>query len=297
MAFLQEPGFSDGDGVDQDSQDEEAEGVSDDEQDEENEESRDEMEMDSNKSNSDDEEENQPRVVAEPMAPPRRQAKFPGFNKAMELVLLKGLNAVKPFGAQHGTTVEAWARVVQYLKDDDDKERAKGKENRFSLVNVRNCKERWVALSAEYAAIAAKSLRDSGTNSTIDARYTELQDAYLYEQSCLDAKKARKSNRHHTQAQAVLNRTNGDRLMVASRTGPVQRRTIEGQGTALDQPMDEDPPLQFNAGFLSGTESINKHQFATQTAKDSGNEEASYDSAGYRPVDDSSGGHEKPTRT
>ncbi|KAF8938102.1 hypothetical protein BGZ47_008732 [Haplosporangium gracile] len=249
------PGFSDGDGVEQDCQVEEDKKVSDDGQDEENGKSHDETETDSYNSNSDDEERHQPRVVAGPMSPPRRQAKFPGFNKAMELVLLKGLDAIKPFNAQYGETAEAWARVVRYLKDDDDKERARGKEARFELVNARNCKERWAALSMEYAAIAAKNLRDSGTNPTIDARYIELQEPYIYEQSCLDGKKAKKSRKHHAQAQAVLNKTNEDCLLAASRTGPVQGRTVEEQETALDQATDEDPPLQFSAGFLSGPES------------------------------------------
>ncbi|KAF9147370.1 hypothetical protein BG015_011016 [Linnemannia schmuckeri] len=257
LAFLQQPGTLDGDGIGQDNQDEEDDYQGEDhEEEEEDEESCDETETNSSRSDADDEvEEEQPQLHAEPMAPPRRQLKFPGFNKAMELVLLKGLNAVKPFGAQYGETADAWARVVRYLKEDDDKERARGKEARFDLVNARNCKEKWLALSAEYAAMAAKSLRDSGTNPTIDARYTELQEAYLYEQTCLNTKKEKKSRRHHAQAQATLNKTNGEHLMVASRTGPVRGRTVEGQQTALAHSSCEDLPLQLSAGFLSGTES------------------------------------------
>jgi hypothetical protein len=171
------------------------------------------------------------------------------------LCSLKALNAVKPFGAQYGEKAEAWARVARYLKEDDDKERGRGKEARFGLVNVRNCKEKWNALSAEYASIAARSLRDSGTNPIVDARYIELEEAYLYEQSCLNTKTAKKSKRYHAQTQAVLNKTNGDRLLVASRTGPVQGWTVEGQEIASDLPMEEDPPLRFSTGSLSGTES------------------------------------------
>ncbi|KAG0316135.1 hypothetical protein BGZ97_007358 [Linnemannia gamsii] len=236
MAFLQEPGF-DGDSVEQNSQDEEDKEVSEDGQVEENEEGREETETDSDKSRSGDKEGHQPHAVAEPMGPYRRQAKFPSFNKAMEL------------------KAEAWARVARYLKEDDDKERGRGKEARFGLVNVRNCKEKWNALSAEYASIAARSLRDSGTNPIVDARYIELEEAYLYEQSCLNTKTAKKSKRYHAQTQAVLNKTNGDRLLVASRTGPVQGWTVEGQEIASDLPMEEDPPLRFSTGSLSGTES------------------------------------------
>ncbi|KAF9921177.1 hypothetical protein FBU30_008849, partial [Linnemannia zychae] len=81
----------------------------------------------------------------------RRQIKFPGFNKEMELVLLKAINTVKPF-------------------------------------------------SAPYAN--GESSQDCNIDLTVDTRYIELQKAYLFEQDCINSKKARKNRRYHAQTHA-----------------------------------------------------------------------------------------------
>ncbi|KAF9917205.1 hypothetical protein FBU30_000883 [Linnemannia zychae] len=114
---------------------EDAEGLSNDGENEVNEKSSEEIatDMDS-KVNTPEEAEEEEEARSQsptslvPMESLRRQIKFPVFNKEMELVLLKATNTVKPFSAPYGKTAGAWAQVVQYLKDDDEKERAKGRK-------------------------------------------------------------------------------------------------------------------------------------------------------------------------
>ncbi|KAK3811562.1 MAG: hypothetical protein J3R72DRAFT_480791 [Linnemannia gamsii] len=70
--------------------------------------------------------------------PQLRATTFNGFkDPAHELLLLKALDTVRPFGIQHGKTGAAWSRVVQYLRDYDDKERADGRPTVFDDVNPR----------------------------------------------------------------------------------------------------------------------------------------------------------------
>ncbi|KAF8945819.1 hypothetical protein BGZ47_001896 [Haplosporangium gracile] len=80
---------------------------------------------------------------------------------------LKTLDAVRPFGIQHGQTGAAWSRAVQYLKDHDDKERAKGRSAVFDDVNPRVCHARWKNLSREYAEHEAAMLRATRVNPQI----------------------------------------------------------------------------------------------------------------------------------
>jgi hypothetical protein len=166
---------------------------------------------------------------------------FTGFkDPAHELLLLKALDTVRPFGVQHGQTGTAWSRVVQYLRDHDDKEQAEGRPRVFDDVNPRVCQARWKNLSSEYAAHETAMLRATGVNPEITDRLKYIQPVYEFEQACRKTTDDNKDKRHRKKARTESNRVEGLLLLERSRTGPVR--------VAPDLPQ----PIQ---GFMSGTES------------------------------------------
>ncbi|KAF9916934.1 hypothetical protein FBU30_001072 [Linnemannia zychae] len=236
---------SDYNGIERNSKVEDAEELSSDEENKSNEGSKGRVTRTNSKENipGEDVERRQSSTAIASTEPLRRQIKFPGFNKEMELVLLKAINSINPFSAPYGKTADAWAHVVLYLKDDDEKGRAKGREPWFDMVNVRNCKERWLVLSEEYAVLS-ESLRESDTIPIIDARYIELEKAYLYEQDCLSAKRSRKNRRYHSQA--IYNKSSSGNMILSHWAEQQEKQ---------DKSSNDGHYIHFNSGFLSGTES------------------------------------------
>ncbi|KAG9070780.1 hypothetical protein KI688_008320 [Linnemannia hyalina] len=143
--------------------------------------------------------------------PQPRATTFNGFkDPAHELLLLKALDAVRPFGIQHGQTRAAWSRVVQYLKDYDDKERAEGRPTVFDDVNPCVCQARWKNLSSEYAEHEAAMLRATGVNPQIADRLKYMQPVYEFEQACRKTADDNKDKRHRKKARTESNRVEGN---------------------------------------------------------------------------------------
>ncbi|KAG0273514.1 hypothetical protein BGZ95_010678 [Linnemannia exigua] len=169
----------------------------------------------------------------------RTQQPFNGFeDPAHERLLLKALHAVKPFGIRHGEADAAWSGVVQYPRNHDDKERAKGCSTVFDNVNSRVCQARWKDLSIEYAVHEAAMLRANGVSILMTDRLKYIQPVYEFEQAC--RKTADDIKRHYKKARTESKQVKVPRLLKRSRSGLVQGAP--------------DPP-QPTQGFLSGTES------------------------------------------
>ncbi|KAG0011053.1 hypothetical protein BGZ82_003179, partial [Podila clonocystis] len=139
---------------------------------------------------------------------------FNGFkDPAHEIVLLKALDVVRPFGAQHGQTASAWLRVVWYLKDHDDKERAAGRPTMFNDVNSRVCQARWKTLSHEYSDFEDDMVIASGVNPQITDHLKHIQPVYKFEKSCKKASDENKDKRQCKKAQTESNRVDGEHLL------------------------------------------------------------------------------------
>ncbi|KAG0010695.1 hypothetical protein BGZ81_002606 [Podila clonocystis] len=166
---------------------------------------------------------------------------FNGFKDAAhELLLLKALDVVRPFGVQHGQTGAAWLRVVRYLKDHDNKERDEGRPTVFDGVNPRVCQARWKNLSREYAEHEADMKAATGVNPQITDRLKHIQPVYEFEQACKQTADDNKDIWQCKKARTESNRVAGEFLLERSRTGPAH--------------VPSDSP-QLTQGFLSGTES------------------------------------------
>ncbi|KAG0069156.1 hypothetical protein BGZ93_002909 [Podila epicladia] len=191
---------------------------------------------------------------------PRANA-FNGFkDPAHEIVLLKALDVVRPFGAQHGQTATAWLRVVRYLKDHDDKERAAGRPTVFNDVNPRVCQARWKTLSREYADFEDDMVIASGVNPHITDRLKHIQPVYEFEKSCKKASNENKDKRQRKKARTESNRVDGEHLLERSRTGLRQRPPgsiglIPGSIESTPSSTEAQDSPHLSQGFFSGTES------------------------------------------
>ncbi|KAF8948064.1 hypothetical protein BGZ47_006609 [Haplosporangium gracile] len=151
----------------------------------------------------------------------RARTAFVGFkDPKLELVLLHALDAVRPFGAQHGRKLDAWKSVVQNLKDHDAIEQEAGRPAVFSLVNTRVCQAKWNTLSDEYAEHLREMRRTTGANPTLTKRLQLMGAIYDYELSCKEDSTRKKQKRSHDNARKESNRVNGLALLERSRLGP-----------------------------------------------------------------------------
>ncbi|KAF9536398.1 hypothetical protein EC957_011099 [Mortierella hygrophila] len=194
----------------------------------------------------------------------RARTAFTGFKDLkLELILLQALDAVRPFGAQHGRKLDAWRSIVQHLKDHDVIEQEAGRPAVFGLVNARVCQAKWNTLSDEYAEHLREMRRTTGANPTLTKRLQLMGAIYDYELSCKEESARKKQKRSHDNARKESNRVNGLALMERSRSGPSRRspsmpRTTTVQSDDILNPESMSSPAgltRSSSGCFSGTES------------------------------------------
>lgn len=205
-----------------------------------------------------------PEGAAIGLSPQRSRAPFNGFkDPKLELILLHALDAVRPFGAQHGRKLDAWKSVVQNLKDHDAIEQDAGRLAVFSLVNARVCQAKWNTLSDEYAEHLREMRRTTGANPTLTKRLQLMGAIYEHELSCKEDSARKKQKRSHDNTRKESNRVNGLALMERSRSGPARGPPSMPHSTTvqLDDMLNPAGPsspaglTRSSSGFLSGTES------------------------------------------
>ncbi|KAG0351304.1 hypothetical protein BC939DRAFT_453928 [Gamsiella multidivaricata] len=155
-----------------------------------------------------------------------RKRNFRKFqDPAYEIVLLRAIDATKPFGAQHGKTKEAWQGVIKYLQDYDmERFQKQGEEPMFEGVTLRLCQSKWEALSNEQRKFQVEMDKATGVSPEMTERRILMQDIYHYEQACANAAKEAKEQRTRKRQRANDDRHAGRLLLEASITGPVRRQ-------------------------------------------------------------------------
>ncbi|KAK3843746.1 MAG: hypothetical protein J3R72DRAFT_439841 [Linnemannia gamsii] len=171
-----------------------------------------------------------------------RATTFSDFkDPAHELLLLKALDKVRPFGVQHGQTRASWWRVFRYLRDHDDKERAEDRPTVFDDVNPRVCQTKWKNLSSEYTVHETAMLRATGVKPEITDRLKYIQPVYEFEQACRRTGRDNRDKRQRKKARTESSRVRGFLLL-----GGLEQVLFVRGAPHLPQPIQ---------GFLSGTES------------------------------------------
>lgn len=147
----------------------------------------------------------------------------------------------------------AWLRVVQYLKDHDNKEHAAGHLTVFDDVNPRVCQARWKGLSREFADYEAEMAIATGVNPQLTDRLKHIQPVYEFEKACRKTTTENKDKRQRKKARTESNRVEGQNLLDRSRMG-LRRGPGSDQSEPGSVQVAPDTP-QLPQGFLSGTES------------------------------------------
>ncbi|KAG0347678.1 hypothetical protein BGZ54_004849 [Gamsiella multidivaricata] len=154
-----------------------------------------------------------------------------------ELILLRALSLHRPFIAPHGSVVETWGKVVDYLHESDRVERPT--KPFFTNVKPRTCKLTWERLAEEQKKYEAYLEAATGIAPEETERRQLMEELYRLKLANNEATVEARQDRTRQQENAVEERRLGQLLLDAAESAELRPRIVSDSDSAA-------PPTRYS---------------------------------------------------